>query len=131
VARSADIVAKEKTPVRYAVMNAALALRYSRTANANFIHMNTHTEALENEINSNLSEFFMWIGMNELVEQKGEGWVPYSWPKPVEEKSSPKVSYVVLANHGSKNYVAGAGMFDVTPKNIKTKFPGDAVYEDE
>lgn len=65
-----------------------------------------------------------------LVEEKGQGWVPYSWPKPGEEKSSPKLSCVVSVNHGSKNYFAGAGMYDVTPKNIETKFPGDAVYED-
>ena len=74
---------------------------------------------------------YLFVAMNELVEEKGEGWVPYSWPKPGEEKSSPKVSYVVLVKHGGKNYVAGAGMYDVTPENIKSKFPGDAVYEDE
>lgn len=74
---------------------------------------------------------YLFVAMNELCEDKGEGWVPYSWPKPGEEKSSPKVSYVVLVEHGDKTYVAGSGMYDVTAKDIQTKFPGDAVYEDE
>lgn len=74
---------------------------------------------------------YLFVAMNELVEEKGEGWVPYAWPKPGEEQSSPKVSYVVLVKHGDKNYVAGSGMYDVTAKEIKAKFPGDAVYEDE
>jgi methyl-accepting chemotaxis protein len=74
---------------------------------------------------------YLFVAMNELCEESGEGWVPYSWPKPGEEKSSPKVSYVVLAEHGGKNYVAGSGMYDVTVEDIKTKFPNDAVYEDE
>ena len=74
---------------------------------------------------------YLFVAMNELCEDHGEGWVPYSWPKPGEEKSSPKVSYVVLVNHGDNTYVAGAGMYDVTAKEIKAKFPGDAVYEDE
>jgi signal transduction histidine kinase len=74
---------------------------------------------------------YLFVAMNELCEEKGEGWVPYSWPKPGEEKSSPKVSYVVLVEHGGKSYVAGSGMYDVTPKDIQSKFPGDAVYEDD
>ena len=74
---------------------------------------------------------YLFVAMNELCEEKGEGWVPYSWPKPGEEKSSPKVSYVVLVEHGGKSYVTGSGMYDVTPKDIQSKFPGDAIYEDE
>ena len=74
---------------------------------------------------------YLFVAMNELVQEHGEGWVPYSWPKPGEEKSSPKVSYVVLVKHGGKNYVAGSGMYDVTAGDIKANFPGDAIYEDE
>ena len=74
---------------------------------------------------------YLFVAMNELCEDKEEGWVPYSWPKPGEAKSSPKVSYVVLVEHGDKTYVAGSGMYDVTPKDIQTKFTNDAVYEDE
>jgi signal transduction histidine kinase len=74
---------------------------------------------------------YLFVAMNELCEDKGEGWVPYSWPKPGEEKSSPKVSYVVLVEKGDKTYVVGSGMYDVTPQDIKKNFPADAVYEDD
>jgi methyl-accepting chemotaxis protein len=71
---------------------------------------------------------YLFVAMNELVEEKGEGWVPYSWPKPGEKASSPKVSYVVLAKHGDKSYVVGSGLYDVTAGDIGKLFPGDAVY---
>ena len=74
---------------------------------------------------------YLFVAMNEICEDNGEGWVPYSWPKPGEEKSSPKVSYVSLVTHGGNTYVAGSGMYDVTVADIKAKFVGDAVYEDE
>ena len=73
---------------------------------------------------------YLFVAMNELCEENGQGWVPYAWPKPGEEKSSPKISYVVLVENGDKSYVAGAGMYDVTAADIKAKFPGDAVYEE-
>lgn len=73
---------------------------------------------------------YLFVAMNELVEEYGEGWVPYAWPKPGESASSPKVSYVVLVKHGDKDYVAGCGMYDVTEDDIKKQFPNDAVYED-
>lgn len=65
VSNSADVVAKEKTPVRYAVLNAALALESVQTAMANFIHINTYSPALEEEMHANMDEFFMWIAMIE------------------------------------------------------------------
>ncbi len=68
---------------------------------------------------------YLFVAMNEIAEDKGEGWVPYVWPKPGEKDSSPKISYVVLVGEN----VVGAGMYDVTAADIKTKFPGDAVYE--
>lgn len=74
---------------------------------------------------------YLFVAMNELTEEKGEGWVPYAWPKPGEEGSSPKVSYVVLVKKDGKSYVVGSGMYDVTAADIKAKFPGDAIYEDE
>jgi signal transduction histidine kinase len=74
---------------------------------------------------------YLFVAMNELCEEKGQGWVPYAWPKPGEEKSSPKISYVVLVENGGNSYVAGAGMYDVTAADIKAKFPGDAIYEDD
>jgi hypothetical protein len=63
VSNSADVVAKEKTPVRYAVLNAALALERAQTDMANFININTYSSILENEIDANIDEFFMWIAM--------------------------------------------------------------------
>lgn len=74
---------------------------------------------------------YLFVAMNELVEAKGEGWVPYAWPKPGAKESSPKVSYVVLVKNGDKNYVAGSGMYDVTAADIKAQFPADAIYEEE
>ena len=71
---------------------------------------------------------YLFVAMNELVEAKGEGWVAYAWPKPGKTESSPKVSYVVLVKKGDKDYVAGAGMYDLTAADIKAKFPGDAIY---
>ncbi len=77
-----------------------------------------------------VNNVYLFVAMNELVEDHGEGWVPYSWPKPGQKDSSPKVSYVVLVERGDDTYVAGAGMYDVTAADIKKKFPGDPVYED-
>ena len=73
---------------------------------------------------------YLFVAMNEICEENGEGWVPYAWPKPGEENSSPKISYVVLVEKGDNSYIAGAGMYDVTAADIKAKFPGDALYED-
>ena len=77
-----------------------------------------------------VNNVYLFVAMNELVEEKGEGWVPYSWPKPGKEESSPKVSYVVLVERGDDTYVAGSGMYDVTAADIKKQFPGDAIYEE-
>ena len=74
---------------------------------------------------------YLFAAMNELVQDKGEGWVPYAWPKPGQKDSSPKVSYVVLVKHGDKSYVAGSGMYDITAADIAKKFPGDAIYSDK
>ncbi len=72
----------------------------------------------------------LFLNFSEICEDKGAGWVPYVWPKPGQDKTSPKISYVKVAKHGGKSYVAGAGMYDITPADIKKIFPGDAVYED-
>ncbi|MDR3630984.1 MAG: cache domain-containing protein [Desulfocapsaceae bacterium] len=74
---------------------------------------------------------YLFAAMNDLVQDKGEGWVPYAWPKPGQKESSPKVSYVILVKHGDKNYVVGSGMYDVTASDIAKKFPGDAIYQDK
>ncbi len=72
----------------------------------------------------------LFLNFSDICEDKGAGWVPYVWPKPGQEGTSPKISYVKLVKHGGNDYVAGAGMYDVTPADIKKQFPGDAVYEE-
>jgi len=72
---------------------------------------------------------YFFVAFNEMVEEHGAGWVPYSWPKPGEEKSSPKISYVELVMHGGNSYIVGSGMYDVTGEDIKKAFPNDPVYE--
>lgn len=78
------------------------------------------------DINGN--PFFM--SMNEIVMDNGAGWVPYLWPKPGEEESSSKVSYVVLVEKDGKELVVGSGMYDVTADDIREQFPGDPVWEE-
>jgi len=73
---------------------------------------------------------YFFVAFNELVEEKGSGWVPYAWPKPGKKESSPKISYVILVEHGGNEYVVGSGMYDATVEDIKKQFPGDAVYEE-
>ncbi len=72
------------------------------------------------------NEFLLFVAMNQVAEDHGEGWVPYSWPKPDSKESTPKVSYVVLVDE----YVVGSGINNVTLADIKAQFPNDAVYED-
>ncbi|MCD4780846.1 MAG: cache domain-containing protein [Candidatus Omnitrophica bacterium] len=73
---------------------------------------------------------YLFVAMNEIAEENGAGWVPYSWPKPGEEASSPKASYVVLVEKDGESYVAGSGMYDITGDDIKKMFPDDSVYEE-
>lgn len=43
-----------------------------------------------------------------IANEKGSGWVDYTWPKPNEEKPSPKTSYILKVN--DKLFV-GAGIY--------------------
>ncbi len=73
----------------------------------------------------------LFLNFSEICEEKGAGWVPYVWPHPKRgDGTFPKISYVKVVKHGGKDYVAGAGMYDVTPADIKKQFPGDAIFED-
>ncbi len=72
----------------------------------------------------------LFLNFSDICEEKGAGWVPYVWPKPGQEGTSPKISYVKHVKHGGKDYVAGAGMYDITPEDIKKLFPGDAIFEE-
>jgi cytochrome c len=68
---------------------------------------------------------YMFVAFNEMAQKHGAGWVTYVWPKPGEQASAPKTSYVVLLK--DKKYVVGCGTYDVTAADIKAKFPGDHV----
>jgi len=72
----------------------------------------------------------LFLNFSDICAEHGAGWVPYVWPKPGQEGTSPKISYVVLAKHGGKDYVAGCGMYDITPADIKKQFPKDPVFEE-
>jgi len=72
----------------------------------------------------------LFANFSDICNEKGAGWVPYVWPKPGKETTSPKISYVKLVKHGGKEYVAGCGIYDITPADIKKMFPNDAIYEE-
>jgi len=36
----------------------------------------------------------LFLNFSEVCEEHGAGWVPYVWPKPGQEGTSPKISYV-------------------------------------
>ncbi len=73
----------------------------------------------------------LFLNFSEICEEKGSGWVPYVWPHPTRgDGTFPKISYVQAVKHGGKDYVAGAGMYEITPDDIKKLFPGDAIFEE-
>jgi len=51
-------------------------------------------------------EFFK--DMIKVAKESGSGWVDYMWPKPGEEKPSPKTSYVLKVND---DVFVGAGVY--------------------
>lgn len=71
---------------------------------------------------------YIFVAFNEIAEKNGAGWVSYVWPKPGQQTSTPKASYLVLVP--SKKYVVGCGTYDVTAADIKAKFPQDPLYEE-
>ncbi|MEW6516322.1 MAG: cache domain-containing protein [candidate division FCPU426 bacterium] len=57
--------------------------------------------------------------MNELVKEKGAGWVDYMWPKPGEKNPSLKISYVKLCkSKDGKDLVAGCGVYNLSESDI-------------
>ncbi len=73
----------------------------------------------------------LFLNFSEICADEGAGWVPYVWPHPTRgDGTFPKISYVKVVQHGGKDYVAGAGMYDITPDDIKKLFPGDAIFEE-
>lgn len=70
---------------------------------------------------------YFFLSFNEMVEDNGQGWVFYEWPKPGESKTSKKVSFVAKASFGGVDYVVGSGVYDVDAATMKAKYPNDAI----
>jgi cytochrome c len=56
--------------------------------------------------------------MNKVAKEKGAGWVAYWWPKPGNPAPSRKISYVKLCQVDGEDMVVGAGVYDLTDKQI-------------
>jgi methyl-accepting chemotaxis protein len=65
VTNSADIVGKNKAPVQYAIMNAALVLEKIQKYSVEYNSATTGLHDLEEKLNTYLDEFDMWISMLE------------------------------------------------------------------
>ena len=63
VTNSADTVGKDKAPVQYAVMNAALALENFQKYTVEYSSATTGLDGLEEKLDTSLNEFEMWISM--------------------------------------------------------------------
>lgn len=66
VSRSADTVAKEKAPVRYAVSQAELAVDKAEKEIADYGHSHSDLAEKEMKLMARIDEFEMWIAMLEL-----------------------------------------------------------------
>jgi len=74
---------------------------------------------------------FLFLEFNNICEESGSGWVPYSWPKPGASVGSPKVSFVKSVKLDGEILVVGCGMYDVTGDDIRKQFPDDEVADTE
>lgn len=55
-----------------------------------------------------------FAAMNQVVEEKGEGWVGYDWQKPGEKNFYPKISYIKKCKTADGDEVIlGCGAFDL------------------
>ncbi len=61
--KSADTVAKEKAPMQYTVMNAAVAVEKLQKSMVQYTVANTNLNSLEMDLTAHLDEFDMWIAM--------------------------------------------------------------------
>lgn len=84
-----------------------------------------------NQLDLKDSTGFLFIeAMNQLVQQKGEGWVVYLWAKPgISQKEELKSSFVKIATSNGRKYVIGCGLYGVTMAQIKATFPKDIVCD--
>ena len=65
LSRSMNVMSLEKSPVQYAVMNAALSLEKALTKMESFTNRNTYASDLERELRDGIGDFGMWIAMVE------------------------------------------------------------------
>jgi signal transduction histidine kinase len=49
--------------------------------------------------------------MIQIAQKKGSGWVNYMWPKPGDNVSTQKSTYVMKVKHGDAWYVVGSGAY--------------------
>ena len=60
-----------------------------------------------------------FVVMNNLVKEKGEGWVEYLWPKPGTEESVRKVSFVKRCKMSTgTEVVVGSGLYSYTDADL-------------
>jgi methyl-accepting chemotaxis protein len=65
LSRSMNVMSLEKSPVQYAVMNAALSLEKARTKMESFVSRNTYAGDLERALREDIADFGMWAAMVE------------------------------------------------------------------
>ncbi len=63
VSKSTDIIAGEKAPVQYAVMNAALSVEKVQKVLSEYIQLTDDLEAHEDQLTGHFDEFEMWVAM--------------------------------------------------------------------
>lgn len=55
----------------------------------------------------------IFVGMNKIAVEKGEGWYQYVWPKPGEKEASPKLSFVKkVKSKDGETLVLGCGAYN-------------------
>lgn len=66
---------------------------------------------------SNGKRFF--VVMNDLVREKGEGWVEYYWPKPGTQESIRKISFVKKCKMSNGvEVVVGSGLYNTSHADV-------------
>ena len=59
-----------------------------------------------------------FVDMNNLCNEKGSGWVDYTWPKAGEKDRSLKVSFVKKAQCDGKAVILGCGVYDMPMEEV-------------
>lgn len=60
-----------------------------------------------------------FVVMNDLVKEKGEGWVEYYWPKPGTQESVRKISFVKRCKMANGvEIVAGSGIYNASDAGL-------------